>query len=302
MKSRIIAILLFVSITGIAQVPDTETFSLDTVRKVLGLPANSDLGTCFSTAVKGNFDPIYDSIGYAPVGSLKRFRNYQEVNGGTIKCGYIYNWYCVRGDSIANSGWRVPSDSDWITLRDYLANNGYGYEGSGNDIAKSIASVNGWEISTINGAPGKDTLANNSSGFNSYPSGTKSWGGGWSGIKWTAYYWSATARNSSEANLWYFSYNGTTLLTSYYNYFIGYSLKLIKNTTSLSHGQTGTYVGNDGRIYNTICIGTQEWMSENLAETQFRFGTNIPTVTGSWNARVVPTKGAYADNESNVFK
>ena len=46
----------------------------------------------------------------------------------------------------------------------------------------------------------------------------------------------------------------------------GASIRLVKNSTTLTPGQTGTYIGNDGTTYNTICIGTQEWMSEDLRE------------------------------------
>jgi hypothetical protein len=67
---------------------------------------------------------------------------------------------------------------------------------------------------------------------------------------------------------------------------------LVRNTTLLSPGQTGTYTGNDGKTYNTICIGTQEWMSEDLTETKYRNLSNIPNVTNyeDWKGL---TTGAY---------
>jgi hypothetical protein len=65
----------------------------------------------------------------------------------------------------------------------------------------------------------------------------------------------------------------------YYNY--GYSIRLIKDSTTLTHGQTSSYIGNDGKGYNTICIGTQEWLSCNLAETKYRDGSNIPIISDS---------------------
>ena len=55
--------------------------------------------------------------------------------------------------------------------------------------------------------------------------------------------------------------------------------ELVKNSTTLSPGETGTYTGNDGKTYDTICIGTQEWMSEDLRETKYRGLSSIPNVT-----------------------
>lgn len=52
-------------------------------------------------------------------------------------------------------------------------------------------------------------------------------------------------------------------------------LRLVKDTTTLNHGQQGIYVGNDGKRYRTICIGSQEWLADNLCETKWRDGTPI---------------------------
>jgi hypothetical protein len=72
----------------------------------------------------------------------------------------------------------------------------------------------------------------------------------------------------------------------------GGPVRLVKNTTTLTPGQTGTYTVNDGKTYNTICIGTQEWMSEDLRETKYRGLSVIPNVTtqSTWNGL---TTGAY---------
>lgn len=84
----------------------------------------------------------------------------------------------------------------------------------------------------------------------------------------------------------------------------GISIRLIKDSTTLSHGQSGTYTGNDGKVYRTICIGTQEWLADNLAETKYRNGDTIPTVTDgtTWIGLTTGAKCAYNNDESNVME
>ncbi|MCP4091378.1 MAG: hypothetical protein GY746_16540, partial [Gammaproteobacteria bacterium] len=43
--------------------------------------------------------------------------------------------------------------------------------------------------------------------------------------------------------------------------------------------QTGSVTDIDGNSYNTVVIGTQEWMAENLRTTKYQNGDNIPNVT-----------------------
>lgn len=56
----------------------------------------------------------------------------------------------------------------------------------------------------------------------------------------------------------------------------------------------------DGNQYETVVIGNQEWMAENLKTTTYRDGTPIPNVTGNNEWRGLAT-GAYAwyDNDES---
>ncbi len=62
----------------------------------------------------------------------------------------------------------------------------------------------------------------------------------------------------------------------------------------------GTVTDIDNNVYNTVTIGTQTWMTENLKTTRYRNGNAVPVVNDpvSWAAL---TTGAYCyyNNESN---
>lgn len=62
----------------------------------------------------------------------------------------------------------------------------------------------------------------------------------------------------------------------------------------------GTVTDIDGNVYNTIVIGTQTWMMENLKTTKYRNGDPIPNVTDStqWNQYL--TTGAYCNYRNDI--
>lgn len=81
----------------------------------------------------------------------------------------------------------------------------------------------------------------------------------------------------------------------------------------IKHNNTTTYYGNEvsfdtplpiydtvdynGFTYNTIEIGTQVWMVENLRTTKYRYGSDIPNVSGNseWETT---TTAAYCDYDN----
>jgi uncharacterized protein (TIGR02145 family) len=112
--------------------------------------------------------------------------------------GKLYNWFVVDDSrNVAPTGWHIPTDEEWIALKEYLTNNGYGYGGAGNEIAKSMASTSGWETYTTPGTAGNDQSSNNSSGFSGFPGGCQQ-GPDFNGFGYGAMWWS-----SSEPTIYY---------------------------------------------------------------------------------------------------
>jgi uncharacterized protein (TIGR02145 family) len=96
--------------------------------------------------------------------------------------GGLYNWYTVGTGKLCPIGWHVPSDNDWLTLTNYLRNNGYAYVGLGNYVGKSIAASAGWDVyggdgSFIDQEVGYNQEINNNSGFTARPGGYRGFNG-----------------------------------------------------------------------------------------------------------------------------
>lgn len=80
------------------------------------------------------------------------------------------------------------------------------------------------------------------------------------------------------------------------------SINVLPNGTSSAVFNTGlsysTVTDIDGNTYQTIVIGSQTWMAENLRTTKYRNGDAIPEVSGN-SAWVNLTSGAYSNYDNN---
>ena len=214
-----------------------------------------------------------------------------------VKYGLLYNWYAATDARlICADGWEVPTRAKFQTLSDYLGGNSV----SGGKL-KETGNVY-WDVWNI---------ATNEVGFNARGEGGRLANGTFSGLTT-----STLIRIIEGAGL----YRAAQIPSGFTNLYMGvsntnsqkegFALRPIKTTTTLTHGQTGTYTGNDGKVYRTICIGTQEWVADNLCETKYRNGDWIPGFDGgvytpfsnaAWAALTTGALCAYNNDWSNVL-
>ncbi len=135
------------------------------------------------------------------------------------KYGALYNWFTVSDQrNVCPAGWHVPDDTEWTILTDYLISNGFGYGGSGEYIAKSLADTSGWTDNTTPGTIGYDQAANNSSGFATVPAGVRIKGGDYALEGNNCSYWSADEKYLGYAN-------ALTLGGEFFNVYRGYTFE-----------------------------------------------------------------------------
>lgn len=130
--------------------------------------------------------------------------------------GILYNYYTVADTNNLNVcpiGWHVPTYDEFVALEVYLTGSGYGYGGSGSDIAKSLAATFRWANFGTAGTVGNDLGSNNSSGFTGLPSGDRDTSGGFFDIGTFGIWWSSTEYEHDSSKAWsrVFTYNGDVI-------------------------------------------------------------------------------------------
>lgn len=223
--------------------------------------------------------------------------------------GYLYNLYAVNDSKnivnptsylLETNTWHVPTESEWLTLRNYL---GGQIIGGGNlkSTGTTAASTGCWSAPNTGGA---DLY-----GFTALPSGYRDGlTGVFGGINTYSYFWSTTAQdpNGNYAPQLRHNFSGFSVTYGYNKN--GFAIRLVKNANTtelaLADGTNSSdnpnvlraYIGNDGRIYRTVKIGTQIWLANNLSETKYNDGTIIPIVTGntSWAALTTGARCEYS--------
>jgi uncharacterized protein (TIGR02145 family) len=154
-----------------------------------------------------------------------------------------------------------------------------------------------------------------SSAVSAYVYGTVSSSGGGSSVSETGFCYSTspaptiannTVTTGSGSGNFQRSITGLSVSTTYYvkayaiksgTAYYGNELSFTTLSLGLPSAGIGTVTDIDGNVYNTITLGTQVWMVENLKTTRFRDGTVIPNVTDGapWSYSSTAITPAYCD-------
>ncbi|MEN8229229.1 MAG: fibrobacter succinogenes major paralogous domain-containing protein [Bacteroidota bacterium] len=175
--------------------------------------------------------------------------------------GGLYNWHTVNTGKLCPEGWRVPTDDDWTELIYALG-----------DINQFPATFGGYRYGYYWGA----------------------------GIFYEAgdngYWWTST--KCTDTHIWSrtISKKYHKIYRSYFEKNNGFSVRCIKCKEELQ-----TLRDFDGNEYQTVQIGNQEWMTENLKTTRYSDGSPIPYVTDTtlWRNLDAPAYTWYNNDISN---
>lgn len=132
--------------------------------------------------------------------------------------GALYNWYAVDSGKLCPVGWKIPTDSDWQELIDYLG---------GEDVAGDKLKIKGadyWKSQNV--------LLADEVKFSALPGGLRYFRGFYTtGINGT--WWSSTEHSKSDA--WYrtIDYKFRSIDRYYYDKSTGLSVRCIMNNHAI---------------------------------------------------------------------
>jgi uncharacterized protein (TIGR02145 family) len=213
----------------------------------------------------------------------------RPLDSNNFLYGNLYNWFAVSDPrNICADGWHVPTKTEFETLVTSVG---------GSSVAGGKLKETGFSFWQSPNAG-----ATNDFGFNGRGAGLRYHNTGvYDSILLSLDLWSSTDTGGSPYVLeLHHHLDDSFVFATYPN--AGLSVRPIKDSTTLAPGEVGTYTGNDGSVYQTICIEGKECLSENLRETKYRNGDTIPEITGNtaWKNLTTGALCAYENNWNNV--
>ncbi|WNM19382.1 fibrobacter succinogenes major paralogous domain-containing protein [Flavobacterium capsici] len=142
------------------------------------------------------------------------YYSYQTSNGTVY--GKLYNWYAVNDPrGLAPTGWHIPTNSEWISLIDFLG----GSQEAGGLLKE--AGTSHWQSPNTN--------ATNSSGITALPGGYCMANGSFSSLGTIGYWWVADSYNSTNAWCAGLYHNTKTISRAPIDKKQGFSVRVVKN-------------------------------------------------------------------------
>ncbi len=234
--------------------------------------------------------------GYTYTGKQARWYNNDSATYASMNYGLLYNWnaavdtfnmaygetsvntdynnavsvaFSAHRRGICPAGWHLPSDAEWTQLTNYVSSQSeYTCSGNSNNIAKALASTEGWNTSTNSCAVGNNQGSNNATGFSAVPAGLCT-GSSFGDVGYGAYCWSSTQNDSSFAWGRYLLYYYADVLRCNYCKDDGRSVRCLRDAVidEKSCPAAPTVTDHEGNVYATVQIGNQCWMRDNLRTT-----------------------------------
>jgi len=190
------------------------------------------------TTKYSNGDPIETTIP-APLDishqvSPKYQWSYEGNESNVATYGRLYTWYAITDSrNICPSGWHVATNADWGTLINYLIANGYNFDGkkAENNFGKAMAAKTNWAPSTTEGTVGNTDYPTkrNKSGFSGLPGGYRGPYGTFTGLGYSAFWWSCDEYDSDEAGVYGLGNDGRGLGVGTYGKHWGASVRCVKD-------------------------------------------------------------------------
>ena len=197
--------------------------------------------------------------------------------------GTLYNY--IAALTACPSGWHLPGNDEWTVLTEYLSNNGYGFEGSGNDIAKALVAPSGWASSAKAGTVGNDQTHSNTSGFMALPGGLWAGNGGFFNLGGSGNFWSSKEDTYLEAWYWSICSGGEGVYNDRRERYSGFSVRCVKDTFAYA-GPKATFsfnptIGNTLTQFHFDASGSTDHQTD-TANLQVRWDWNGD---GTWDTR-----------------
>lgn len=180
------------------------------------------------------------------------------------KYGAIYNWFAVTNPKVlAPIGCHIPTKDEITTLVTYLG---------GSAAAGAKLKENGSHNWTSN-----KTTTTNSSKFLGLPNGERHYNGGFYDLSNIGYWWTSTQGQVEIQYAFgirtYSDFND--LITEEVPVGNGFGVRCICDN------DVATVTDIDGNIYDTVLIGTQRWLVQDLRVTKYRDGSSVSVITDS---------------------